>query len=166
MKDAMSKTVIAGAVDGFTSTMNLIESRDAIIRCQEQGFYFIFGKNKIGEYLKFNYGLNEGFDISDKYYLAEDILYMIDNAYYEKLNHKFGRKDYLNKLGVKDYQIANVKLSSIKKLQEVILGEYKPMVYKQANHGRLLLVHESALKVMDCVIYNENHNNIIVKKSK
>lgn len=87
----------------------------------------------------------------------------MDDKYHEKLNHKFGRKDYLNKLGVRDYQIANIKLSSIKKLQEVILGQYNSMVYKQANHGRILLVHESTLKIM---YYDEDNNRIILKKSK
>lgn len=48
MKNTMSKTVIAGAVDGFTSTMNLIESKEAVMKCQEQGYYFLFGKNEIG----------------------------------------------------------------------------------------------------------------------
>ena len=163
MKNTMSKTVIAGAVDGFTSTMNLIESKEAVMKCQEQGYYFLFGKNEIGQYIKFNYGLNEGFDISDKYYLVDDILYKVDDKYHEKLNHKFGRKDYLNKLGVRNYQIANIKLSSIKKLQEVILGQYNSMVYKQANHGRILLVHESTLKIM---YYDEDNNRIILKKSK
>lgn len=126
----------------FKNVLDLLSDEEMIKKLAiEFNTIITFGKDRIGEFVLFVVG---ECCTTVKFYLAEDILNLVDEKYYDKISCKYSRLDYLKDLGVPEGYIVKTKLSKLKMLSRHVYGRHNSRM-TVIGPRKCILVHQSAI---------------------
>lgn len=142
-------TMIRIETDGFEKISNNLMTEEYVKEASKSGIHYVFGDDSIGRFIYFIHSKDcRGV----RFYFADDILEIFDNRYYDTINHKKGRVEYLKELGIKDIAIASMKRTVLKSISRYLYCQDRGIAV--IGPRKCIFVHEVAVREL-----LENHSN-------